>query len=72
MATFINSSDSNKGGIPVPTQVSQSSPLQQAMPIPQPHLVPVTSEFRAYSSVAMATESLTLYNCSLYALLHNQ
>ncbi|XP_021362054.1 muscleblind-like protein 1 isoform X5 [Mizuhopecten yessoensis] len=32
----------NKSGIPVPTQISQSSPLQQAMQIPQQHLVPVT------------------------------
>ncbi|XP_021362056.1 muscleblind-like protein 1 isoform X7 [Mizuhopecten yessoensis] len=41
-ATSFYISDTNKSGIPVPTQISQSSPLQQAMQIPQQHLVPVT------------------------------
>ncbi|XP_069104614.1 muscleblind-like protein isoform X11 [Argopecten irradians] len=62
----------NKSGIPVPTQISQSSPLPQTMQIPQQHLVPVTLPLvvspEAAASTAMVTAPLGVPSNNAYTV----
>ncbi|XP_033759802.1 muscleblind-like protein 1 isoform X5 [Pecten maximus] len=63
----------NKSGIPVPTQISQSSPLPQTMQIPQQHLVPVTPvplvvSPEAAASTAMVTAPIGVPSNNAYTV----